>query len=51
VILVYDICSRDSFATMERWYEEAENNAVPGAIMYLVRICHLALGAFAKLTR
>jgi Ras-related protein Rab-18 len=38
VILVYDISSRDSFLSMERWYEEAENNAMPGAILYLVRI-------------
>ncbi|TVY85184.1 40S ribosomal protein S1 [Lachnellula suecica] len=36
VILVYDISSRESFNAMERWFEEAENNAVPGAIMYLV---------------
>ncbi len=38
VILVYDISSRDSFLAMERWYDEAENNAMPGAIMYLVCI-------------
>jgi len=36
VILVYDISSRDSFLSMEKWYDEAENNAMPGAIMYLV---------------
>lgn len=36
VILVYDISSRDSFLAMERWYEEAESNAMPGAILYLV---------------
>lgn len=38
VILVYDISSRDSFLAMERWYEEAENNAMPGAVMYLVGV-------------
>lgn len=36
VILVYDISNRESFQTMERWFEEAESNAMPGAIMYLV---------------
>lgn len=36
VILVYDISNRDSFLAMERWYEEAESNAMPGAIMFLV---------------
>jgi len=36
IILVYDISNRESFSAMERWYEEAESNAMPGAIMYLV---------------
>lgn len=36
VVLVYDISNRDSFLAMERWFEEAESNAMPGAIMYLV---------------
>jgi len=36
VILVYDISNRESFLAMERWYEEAETNAMPGAVMYLV---------------
>ena len=36
MILVYDISSRDSFLAMERWFEEAESNAMPGAVMYLV---------------
>jgi len=36
VILVYDISSRESFLAMERWFEEAESNAMPGAVMYLV---------------
>ena len=36
MILVYDISDRQSFVAMERWFDEAENNAIPGAIMYLV---------------
>lgn len=36
VILVYDISNRDSFLAMERWFEEAESNAIPGAVLYLV---------------
>jgi len=36
VILVYDISNRESFNAMERWYEEAESNAMPAAVMYLV---------------
>jgi len=36
VILVYDISNRESFTAMERWFDEAETNAIPGAIMYLV---------------
>ncbi|KAI9841910.1 MAG: hypothetical protein M1837_000296 [Sclerophora amabilis] len=36
VVLVYDISSRDSFLTMERWFEEAEANAIPGVVTYLV---------------
>ncbi|KAI9850475.1 MAG: hypothetical protein M1838_005613 [Thelocarpon superellum] len=36
VILAYDVSSRESFFTMDRWFEEAEANAVPGVITYLV---------------
>ena len=36
VMLVYDISNRESFLAMERWFEEAESNAMPGAVMYLV---------------
>lgn len=37
VVLVYDISgNRDSFMAMDRWYEEAESNAMPGAVTYLV---------------
>lgn len=36
VILVYDISNRDSFLAMERWFDEAESNAIDGAVMYLV---------------
>lgn len=38
IILVYDISSRESFLSMEKWYEEVEDNAMPGAIMCLVCI-------------
>lgn len=46
VILVYDISSRESFLSMERWYDEAENNAMPGAIMYMV--CMQIIGGRAR---
>ncbi|KAK0635480.1 P-loop containing nucleoside triphosphate hydrolase protein [Bombardia bombarda] len=36
VLLVYDISSRASFLTMERWFEEAETNTVDGVPLYLV---------------
>jgi len=36
VILVYDISNRDSFLAMERWFEEVDSNAQPGAVTYLV---------------
>ncbi|KAI0157498.1 rab protein [Xylariaceae sp. FL1272] len=36
VILVYDISNRKSFATMEKWCEEARINANPEAVLYLV---------------
>ncbi|KAG4434184.1 hypothetical protein IFR05_010342 [Cadophora sp. M221] len=36
VILVYDISNRDSFVAMERWFDEVESNAQPGAVTYLV---------------
>lgn len=36
VIIVYDICSRKSFLSMERWIEEARSNASPDAVIYLV---------------
>lgn len=36
VILVYDISNRDSFLAMQRWFDEVENNAQPGAVLYLV---------------
>ncbi|KAJ9142732.1 Ras-domain-containing protein [Pleurostoma richardsiae] len=36
VILVYDISSRTSFASMDRWFEEAELNTVDGVALYLV---------------
>ncbi|KAK3359258.1 ras family-domain-containing protein [Lasiosphaeria hispida] len=36
VLLVYDISSRASFLTMERWFDEAEANTVEGIALYLV---------------
>ncbi|KAI9859383.1 MAG: hypothetical protein M1813_006720 [Trichoglossum hirsutum] len=36
VILVYDISNRDSFLAMDHWFQEAEANAMPGVITYLV---------------
>ncbi|ORY72040.1 P-loop containing nucleoside triphosphate hydrolase protein [Pseudomassariella vexata] len=36
VILVYDIASRKSFLSMERWIDEARANAAPDAALYLV---------------
>ncbi|KAK8041165.1 hypothetical protein PG994_014172 [Apiospora phragmitis] len=36
VILVYDISSRASFVGMEKWIDEAKQNAAPNAVLYLV---------------
>ncbi|KAH0538623.1 hypothetical protein FGG08_004824 [Glutinoglossum americanum] len=36
VILVYDISNRDSFLAMDYWFREAETNAMPGVVTYLV---------------
>jgi len=36
ILLVYDISNRDSFLTMPRWFEEAENYAPPGVTKILV---------------
>ncbi|KAK3378185.1 P-loop containing nucleoside triphosphate hydrolase protein [Podospora didyma] len=36
VILVYDISSRASFLTMERWFDEAEAHTGPGVALFLV---------------
>lgn len=36
VILVYDISSRASFASMQKWIDEARANAAPDAVLYLV---------------
>lgn len=38
VILVYDISNKKSFASMEKWFDEARMNANPDAVLYLVRI-------------
>ncbi|KAI3323139.1 rab protein [Xylariaceae sp. AK1471] len=36
VILVYDITNKKSFASMEKWFDEARLNANPDAVLYLV---------------
>ncbi|KAI1814803.1 rab protein [Poronia punctata] len=36
VILVYDITNKQSFASMEKWFDEARTNAHPDAVLYLV---------------
>lgn len=36
VLLVYDVSSRDNFLSMDRWFEEAQTNAMPGVVTYLV---------------
>ena len=36
VILVYDISSRASFLSLEKWFEEAEMNTVSNVALYLV---------------
>lgn len=39
VILVYDISSRASFLTLDKWFEEAKAaNTVEGVLLYLVRV-------------
>ena len=36
VIIVYDISSRTSFLSMDKWIDEARMNAAPDAVLYLV---------------
>lgn len=36
MVLVYDMTSRDSFAQMERWFDEAVDNAGDDVVLYLV---------------
>ncbi|RKF77696.1 Ras-related protein Rab-18 [Golovinomyces cichoracearum] len=36
IVLMYDISNRDSFLSLDRWFNEVELNAVPGAVKYLV---------------
>ncbi|CCU77509.1 GTP-binding protein rab18a [Blumeria hordei DH14] len=36
IMLVYDISNRQSFLSLDSWFEEVAENAVPGAITYLV---------------
>lgn len=36
MLLVYDVSSRTSFASMEKWFDETEINTTPGVALYLV---------------
>ncbi|KAM3073823.1 hypothetical protein ACMFMG_008446 [Clarireedia jacksonii] len=36
VILIYDVTNRDSFNSMGRWIDEAENNSMDGCVFWLV---------------
>lgn len=35
-MLIYDVSSRASFTSMEKWFDEAEVNTAPGVALYLV---------------
>ncbi|TGO31050.1 hypothetical protein BPAE_0002g01430 [Botrytis paeoniae] len=36
VLLVYDVTNRESFNSLSRWIDEAENNAVDGCVFWIV---------------
>ncbi|ATZ48392.1 Bcypt7 [Botrytis cinerea B05.10] len=36
VLLVYDVTNRESFNSLGRWIDEAENNAVDGCVFWIV---------------
>ncbi|KZF22681.1 ras-related protein rab-like protein-18 [Xylona heveae TC161] len=36
ILLMFDMTNRESFLSMGRWYDEAETNALPGVVTYLV---------------
>ncbi|KAI6247344.1 Ras-related protein Rab-18 [Erysiphe necator] len=36
ILLMYDISNRESFLALDRWFDEVETNAIPGAVTYLV---------------
>ncbi|KAF5879626.1 putative 40s ribosomal protein s3ae protein [Botrytis fragariae] len=36
VLLVYDVTNRESFNSLSRWIDEAENNAVDGCVSWIV---------------
>jgi Ras-related protein Rab-18 len=36
VILIYDVTNRESFNSMGRWIDEAENNSIDGCVFWLV---------------
>lgn len=35
IILMYDISNRDGFLSIDRWFDEVDENAMPGAVRYL----------------
>jgi Ras-related protein Rab-18 len=37
-MLVYDISNRESFLSMNHWFEEAKTHAMPGVVAYLVSL-------------
>lgn len=36
MLLVYDVTNRESFNSLSRWIDEAENNAVDGCVFWIV---------------
>ncbi|KAL2019973.1 hypothetical protein VTK56DRAFT_8973 [Thermocarpiscus australiensis] len=36
VMILYDICSRASFLTLDRWFQEAKANTIEGAVLSVV---------------
>lgn len=51
VIIVYDISSRSSFAAMDKWIEEARNNANPDAVLYIVGLLARFFFYYPSITR
>ena len=43
-MLVYDISNRESFLSMDHWFEEAGTHAMQGVVTYLVSFTDLHRG-------